>query len=884
MSASPDKPGEKPHPPVPARATPADASDSELAEDLAATSITSKGPPPDARPEDESDDLDATSINVKIQQIPGLKLVRELGRGAAGVVYHGKQEFLDREVAVKMLLEQRKNPEYTARFKREAKLLAGLQHPHIVACYQADVTPDGVCFLVMEFVAGPNLREHLVEKGPLDVLDALRVCRDLAAALECAYEKKIIHRDVKSENVLLANEPRALEASKFPYRAKLSDLGLARPETKDATASGTLHLTVGATIMGTPLNMSPEQFDDPQGVDHRTDIYSLGCVLYDMLVAQPAFLERTLSKLVIAKNNAVRGPDPRRVRGEIDADVSELVMSMIAAKREDRPQTYAELIATCERLIEKLGGTAVPVPTRRRAPWIAAGACALLGSGAGLWWMSSREAAKPSAPPSAAFALRIKPVTEAEEGKTVVLTALAEGAQAPLQVEWKQVGEKTVELTRVGDASASFVAPRATLPYELSFQASATSGDKHAEAEPLTFTVNARDDAPVIRIEGATIVRERERVTLTASVADPDRHGALEYAWSHIGGSAGSQHSGSSLPLEPDQQRVSFTAPESDAPYSLQLALEVRAGAGRWRADPVTIEVTAINDPPVMTLLAPKSAEAGEVVALSAEVSDVDSQGALKYEWRVESPAGMAVAFDDRNARRTRFTAPENKGDYELVLALLTWDGAQPPVQQTLTLAVASDPALAALSAGEKRSWSSRVVADALPGWAPSEPKPQLSDGVDGGVLLRGEQECWITRDLPRGKFSVSLKLQPQIVKSAACGVRLVADPTHAVELCFLPKEGDACGLVAFATTWTDGAWTIPGPEKQRPLEEWESYKSMELELDWDGTTLSARWRDPESASWSASVPLGLGARPRSLSLFAAHGMMLVEDVAIRGL
>ena len=208
--------------------------------------------------------LDRTIVNIDIPRVPGIKLVKELGRGGMGVVYRGKQEFLDREVAVKMLLEQRKNPEYFARFKREAKILVGPQHPHIVTCYQADVTADGTCLLVMECVRGPKLREFLFEKSSLAVTDALRICRDLASAVACAHDRKIIHRDVKSENVLLAPDPNAPWFT-FRFGAKLTDQGLARLESRDANSSKSLHLTVQAAIMGTPRSMSPKQVFDLWG-------------------------------------------------------------------------------------------------------------------------------------------------------------------------------------------------------------------------------------------------------------------------------------------------------------------------------------------------------------------------------------------------------------------------------------------------------------------------------------------------------------------------------------------------------------------------------------------------------------------------------------------
>src|SRR5688572_30424987 len=197
--------------------------------------------------------------------IPEVELQAEIGRGGMGVVYRGRQTYLDRHVAVKLLLVDRAaaDDEYVRRFQREAKILAGLSHPHIVACYSAGITSDRHPYLVMEFIDGPNLKNWIAEHGPLKPLQALRVVRELAQALGHAHQSGIIHRDVKPENVLLAK--REGDTSDFPFQAKLVDLGLARPQ---GTGSD-MNLTGTGQVMGTPTTMAPEQFDDPEGVDFR---------------------------------------------------------------------------------------------------------------------------------------------------------------------------------------------------------------------------------------------------------------------------------------------------------------------------------------------------------------------------------------------------------------------------------------------------------------------------------------------------------------------------------------------------------------------------------------------------------------------------------------
>jgi predicted Ser/Thr protein kinase len=290
--------------------------------------------------------------------IPEVELDAEIGRGGMGVVYRGRQTYLDRQVAVKLLLVDRAtaDDEYVKRFQREAKILAGLSHPHIVACYSAGITTDRHPYLVMEFIDGPNLKHWVAEHGPLKPQDAVRVVRELAQALGHAHQNGIIHRDVKPENVLLAK--REGDTSDFPFQAKLVDLGLARPQ---GTGSD-MNLTGTGQVMGTPTTMAPEQFDDPEGVDFRADIYGLGCVLYHALIGRPAFEGRTLAAIVTAKVSGA-APNPTAVVSGLSPAIGTLVADMLAKSREARPQSYPALIARCDALVSgkaPAGGSPLP--------------------------------------------------------------------------------------------------------------------------------------------------------------------------------------------------------------------------------------------------------------------------------------------------------------------------------------------------------------------------------------------------------------------------------------------------------------------------------------------------------------------------------------------
>ena len=284
--------------------------------------------------------------------IPDVIIASEIGRGGMGVVYRGRQAYIDREVAVKLLIGDGSSAgnQLVRRFQREATILAQLNHPHIVACYSAGTLPDASCYLVMEFIDGPNLAQHITKHGPLSEAHALRVVRDIAAALGYAQGRGIIHRDVKSENILLQPTP---AGGDFPWTAKLVDLGLARPVHVPAD----LNLTQQGMLVGTPATMAPEQFENPDGIDFRVDIYGLGCVLFQVLAGRPAFSGNSLATIVTQKVGGP-APDVGTVRGGVSSGLADLVADLLARSPDDRPASYPALIARCDLLLN--GGGKAP--------------------------------------------------------------------------------------------------------------------------------------------------------------------------------------------------------------------------------------------------------------------------------------------------------------------------------------------------------------------------------------------------------------------------------------------------------------------------------------------------------------------------------------------
>ncbi len=219
------------------------------------------------------------------------KVIEKIGEGGMGEVYRAEDTNLSREVAIKVLPEQfTQDPQRLARFEREAKLLASLNHPNIAAIYGFEHS-DEVHFLVLELVPGETLAEK-VAKGPLPVEEALELCRQIAEGVEAAHEKGVIHRDLKPANVKVTPEG----------KVKILDFGLAKafeaetPVT-DISQSPTLteEMTRAGVILGTAAYMSPEQAKG-EAVDKRTDIFAFGCVLYELLTSKRTFDGKTITE------------------------------------------------------------------------------------------------------------------------------------------------------------------------------------------------------------------------------------------------------------------------------------------------------------------------------------------------------------------------------------------------------------------------------------------------------------------------------------------------------------------------------------------------------------------------------------------------------------
>jgi len=282
------------------------------------------------------------------QRIGGFEITARLGSGAMGEVYRARDSRLGREVAVKLLPAQfAADPERLARFEREARALAALNHPHIAGIYSVEHRPDDPSasgrLLVLELVEGITLDERLASPPRLTVSEAVSLARQLAAALDAAHEKGIVHRDLKPANIKIAPGG----------EVKVLDFGLAL--FADAPGTEPPTLTSAGAVLGTPAYMSPEQARG-LAVDKRADIWAFGCILFEMLAGAHPFGAKTISDTIAAILD--REPDWSKLPGDTPAAIAHLVRRCLAKTVQARLRDIGDAQFTDD------GHASVPVSPR----------------------------------------------------------------------------------------------------------------------------------------------------------------------------------------------------------------------------------------------------------------------------------------------------------------------------------------------------------------------------------------------------------------------------------------------------------------------------------------------------------------------------------------
>jgi hypothetical protein len=337
---------------------------------------------------------DNTRLLVAHELQPGMiirnkyQIIERIGIGGMGLVYRGRHLTFNELCAIKIVNDDiAGNANFLKRFQTEAIVTRKLRHPNAVRVDDFDYTEDGRPFIVMELVEGKNVSEVLQKEGALAVPRAIRIARQVGQAIGMAHKLGIVHRDLKPGNIILTTDEQGQEI------AKVLDFGIAK--LREAAGEERSEMTMTGMVVGTPLYMSPEQFLGKKAggeVDGRTDIYSLGVVLYQMITAQLPFDAETPYALMLQHlQGTARPPHELKPELHIPMALSQVILRAMEKSREQRFQTAEEFVAALDQVTarsvasEALGtatpkpgvqavptppraAVAVPVPTTGRAP------------------------------------------------------------------------------------------------------------------------------------------------------------------------------------------------------------------------------------------------------------------------------------------------------------------------------------------------------------------------------------------------------------------------------------------------------------------------------------------------------------------------------------
>jgi WD40 repeat protein len=289
--------------------------------------------------------------------VPGYQIVEEIARGGMGIVYKAQQRSLQRVVALKVINEGRLGPEEAVkRFQREALAAARLSHPNIVMVYDAGKVGE-LHYIAMEYLEGIDLESLVEESGRLAVWQACDYVRQAAWGLQHAFERGMVHRDIKPANLIAipveaqpAGKGAAPPAGASGHLIKVLDMGLARfTEINQPAEWGTM--TMAGSLVGTPNFMAPEQALDSHRADVRSDLYSLGCTFYYLLLGKPPYLGRSVMETL----DMHRWLSPRlvnRLRPDVPVAVADIIRKLMAKRPEERFQTPAELAGALEDFLQ----------------------------------------------------------------------------------------------------------------------------------------------------------------------------------------------------------------------------------------------------------------------------------------------------------------------------------------------------------------------------------------------------------------------------------------------------------------------------------------------------------------------------------------------------
>jgi serine/threonine-protein kinase len=289
-----------------------------------------------------------------LPKIPGYRILGELGRGGMGMVYRAEQVSLHRQVALKVLNQElTKDPQFVAKFVAEARAAAKLQHPNVVQVF--DVEHDGgLYYYAMELMPEGSLEDWLRQHGAMPAERAMQVILDAAAGLAYAESLRIVHRDIKPDNLMLDQHG----------AVKIADLGLAGSSEESEEKA-----------IGTPHFMAPEQVQRRE-LDHRTDLYALGCTFYRLVTGKTPFRGQTVKDILRAQVKDEAEP-AHKANPQVPAEVSAIIQKLMAKEPKDRYQSATELQEQLQQLLQ---------PPAKKGLWIGLAATAVLVAGGAIYW------------------------------------------------------------------------------------------------------------------------------------------------------------------------------------------------------------------------------------------------------------------------------------------------------------------------------------------------------------------------------------------------------------------------------------------------------------------------------------------------------------------
>jgi serine/threonine protein kinase len=276
------------------------------------------------------------------RSVGNYRLISKIGQGGMGVVYLAQHKTLGRRAAVKVLVpELSSNQDIVSRFFNEARATSAIRNPGIVEVFDFGFLDDRSAYIVMEYLDGESLAARIRKARP-KVVATLGVLRAIARPLQAAHELGIVHRDLKPDNVFLVPDADLPSGE----RIKLLDFGIAK---LNAIMGQTGHTKTG-TVMGTPTYMAPEQCRGAGSVDHRADLYALGCIAYEMLCGQPPFVAEGAGE-IIARHLYFEPAPPHTLRASLRPEVEQLVLRLLQKDPAGRPSTATEVIHVIDRLV-----------------------------------------------------------------------------------------------------------------------------------------------------------------------------------------------------------------------------------------------------------------------------------------------------------------------------------------------------------------------------------------------------------------------------------------------------------------------------------------------------------------------------------------------------